>query len=87
MFDINETRKFWALPAYEQFRLFNTPCGDGWTCPTCGKTYRYHSGPPTSGGMHSCFVKVDGANLFRDTGCCRDEFSKFCFPTATRMDD
>lgn len=51
-----DSAEFWKLPQDERDRLFRTPCNEGYTCPTCGRFFAFHSGPPTSGGFMSCFV-------------------------------
>ncbi len=72
-------REFWNLPLEEQQRIFSTPRGDGYTCPTCGKFFAYHSGPPTSGGMWSCFVPEAADYIFHNEGCCSSGWREFCW--------
>ncbi len=71
MLDISESQEFWSLPYPEQNRLFHTPCGSGYTCTVCGTLYEYHSGPPTTGGYHSCFADSRLFYMSEDKCCSK----------------
>ena len=73
MIDFNqreETKAFWALSNEEKIKLFNTPCGEGYTCPDCETYHPFHSGPVTSGGMFSCFIGLDASGMWRNPDKC-----------------
>ena len=86
MMNWEEAAQWWRTTSKEdQTKAFNTPDGHFWTCPDCGRKFSYHSGPPTSGGFTSCFLRPDSQYLFEDyDGCCGGNYRGFCFPWATK---
>lgn len=42
-----------------------------WTCPQCGFVFKFHGGPPSSGGPLSCFTNEAAERMYQDKdGCC-----------------